>query len=354
MDFVPFVNAASSSNQAVIKQIGNEVTPWILAGDASSSSEAERPLQRLHNEILNFCKHQTVTKEDMDLREHARKDIEAIAKSIFPNCQVRIFGSQMSNLLTPASDLDIAILNISEDIDDPMELFANAIKARNIVSYLEIIRNAKVPIVKLDHIVGVSVDILFNNSSGLSTATLMKRLAREFPPLRPLTIVLKTFLVQRKLNDTYTGGIGSFVLTCLIVSFLQMRCKVSSTLPTPLNWNLGSLLIDFFGLYGTTFNFNEIGISIRNNGFYFLKETKGIEFYNPSRPLLLSIENPEDPSIDMGKNSFNFPKVKRAFEHAYQVLVSALQSNNKASLLSFIIRQDDAIGAVNAPRQRDE
>ena len=43
------------------------------------------------------------------------------------------------------------------------------------------------------------------------------------PPLRPLVLVLKFFLAQRGLNETFTGGVGSYMLQLMVVSFLQQR-----------------------------------------------------------------------------------------------------------------------------------
>jgi non-canonical poly(A) RNA polymerase PAPD5/7 len=87
-------------------------------------------------------------------------------------------------------------------------LLEEAIKARGIASYLEVISSAKVPIVKMDHIASrISVDICMNNDSGLKTGAIMRKFVKDYPPLRPLTMVLKMFLSQRKLHETYTGGI---------------------------------------------------------------------------------------------------------------------------------------------------
>jgi len=44
----------------------------------------------------------------------------------------------------------------------------------------------------------------------------------EFPALPCLVLVLKQFLNQRDLNDVYTGGLGSYSLILLIVSFFQV------------------------------------------------------------------------------------------------------------------------------------
>jgi len=45
---------------------------------------------------------------------------------------------------------------------------------------------------------------------------------QEFPALHCLVLVLKQFLNQRDLNDVYTGGLGSYSLILLIVSFFQV------------------------------------------------------------------------------------------------------------------------------------
>ena len=51
--------------------------------------------------------------------------------------------------------------------------------------------------VKFDHRrTGISVDICLNNDSGLHTGKLIKGFVRAYPPLRPLTLVLKMFLVR--------------------------------------------------------------------------------------------------------------------------------------------------------------
>ena len=134
-------------------------------------------------------------------------------------------------------------------------------------------------------------------------------MVREYPPLRPLTMVMKVFLVsapsaffwalglsfdrlicnnvptsqaQRRLNDTYSGGIGSFVLCAMIVSFLQMRKRLEIKKGKQLSWNLGALLVEIFHLYGNTFNYMHTGISIRDGGFYFRKREKK-DWENPNR-----------------------------------------------------------------------
>lgn len=43
----------------------------------------------------------------------------------------------------------------------------------------------------------------------------------------------------------------------------------------------------------------------------------------------------------MGRNSFMMVKIRRAFEHAHQLLTVAVADTNQPSYLSFVIRPDD-------------
>lgn len=96
-------------------------------------------------------------------------------------------------------------------------------------------------IMKRLQVSGVGVDISFDASSGLVTRALISDLLRRYPPVRPLVIVLKYFLIQvlsfldgcdyhqtemcvnmqRGLNETYMGGVGSFLLVLMVVHIVQ-------------------------------------------------------------------------------------------------------------------------------------
>ena len=73
------------------------------------------------------------------------------------------------------------------------------------------------------------MDISFNSTNGIETAKIVRGFV-ENPKLgditRILLLLIKQFLVQRYLNEVYTGGLSSYALLCMIVSFL----RVSSTM----------------------------------------------------------------------------------------------------------------------------
>jgi non-canonical poly(A) RNA polymerase PAPD5/7 len=93
---------------------------------------------------------------------------------------------------------------------------------------------------------------------------------------------------------------------------------------------LGKHLIDFFELYGTLFNYDDVGISIRTG--YFWKEKRGWKDWDSMR---LCVENPQDKDVDIGRGSYNIKRVQRAFQHAYDTLI--FNNGSSVSLLKLII-----------------
>lgn len=68
----------------------------------------------------------------------------------------------------------------------------------------------------------MQVDISFNMSNGVKSAELIKTYIEQFPVLPKLVYVLKQFLLERDLNEVFTGGISSYSLILMCISFLQV------------------------------------------------------------------------------------------------------------------------------------
>ena len=120
----------------------------------------------------------------------------------------------------------------------------------------------------------------------------------------------------------------------LVTSYLQRCYKKGNTE----NVDLGKHLIDFFELYGTQFNYEDIGLSIRKGGKYFQKSTRGWEGWDERSRFRLCVENPQDPEVDIGRSAYNIKKVQRAFQHAYDTLI--FNNSSSVSLLKLIITCD--------------
>jgi len=67
-----------------------------------------------------------------------------------------------------------------------------------------------------------AVDISLNQTNGIQAGRVVNRLLQQMPALQPLIMIIKLFLSQRSMNEVYTGGLGSYAIVCMVVSFLQV------------------------------------------------------------------------------------------------------------------------------------
>lgn len=297
-----------------------------------------KPLVRLHNEILRFCDLVLLTDEEKDARKAAIRTVTESVATLYPKARVQVFGSEVTGLCLPSSDVDVVVHGAT---GNKLRAVAGELAKRGAAS-IEVVDSARIPIVKC-RLDGVAVDVSFDTESGLRTARVINDFLAAMPALRPLTLVVKCFLQQRELNETYSGGIGSFATQLMLVSFLQHRHRTDQATSTESAPNLGSLLLEFFELYGRDYNYSRTCISVRRNGSYVDKKSKG--FFNPSRPNLLAIENPDEPEMDVGKNSYNIHRVKRAFDFAYVAILRAANRRHDSVLAAAIDPGDPGLSA---------
>ena len=83
------------------------------------------------------------------------------------------------------------------------------------------------------------------NHNGLNCVSLVKDYLAENSLIEPLILVMKQMLKVYGFNDPYTGGLSSYALFLMIVSFLQEKKK-----PTVISQvNLGEILLELIRYY---------------------------------------------------------------------------------------------------------
>uniref|UniRef100_A0A0D6QZM7 polynucleotide adenylyltransferase n=1 Tax=Araucaria cunninghamii TaxID=56994 RepID=A0A0D6QZM7_ARACU len=314
--------------------------PWM-----DVRKKIKSPALLLHQEIIDFCNFLSPTTEEEAARRAAVGRVSEVIKFIWPNCQVKLFGSFETGLYLPSSDIDVVILNSNVQVPQKgLKALAKALSKKSVGTKIQVIGSARVPIIKFfEKESNVAFDISFDVQNGPEAAKFIKDAIEKIPPLRPLCLILKIFLQQRDLNEVFSGGIGSYALLVMLITHLQVHGNQESSTGRSmvLERNLGILLIDFFDLYGRKLNAYDVGISCRSGGQFFRKNPRG--FRNSKRPHLLSVEDPQAPENDIGKNSYNILKVRAAFALAHRKLTDIKIDNlisSQHSILGQIIRVD--------------
>lgn len=345
-------DAKPGKRPALIGSVLRWDVPW-MRRDISKYSR--QPMELLHQEIVDFANYVSPTEEERFARSEALRRLEAVVKGVWPEAVVQPFGSFDSQLFLPSSDLDVVVmhegLTVGEHAKPPLGKLAKALLKASLPlpETLRLITKARVPIIKyVDAQTDFELDVSFNVTSGLEAAAFMRQQMALQPAVRPLTLVLKHFLDMRSLNEVFSGGLGSYAVMCLVISFLQMHPLAQSGLIRP-HENLGVLLMEFFELYGRHFNSEVVGISVLQGGAYISKEDWG--WVQEAKPHLLSIVDPQNTENDISKGSFAYGAVRQSFEHAFNVLKCAMAElethqrrgkpgSSKASILGSIITLD--------------
>ncbi|CAH8618309.1 unnamed protein product [Heterobilharzia americana] len=285
----------------------------------------------LHNEMKDFIDYISPNPEEQFVREVVVAKVKDV---------VLVFGRIVKLTCLGVLKRDYTFLQVG---CLALTYLEQALSRSGISSEIKVLDKATVPIVKMtDKETELRVDISFNMTNSVRAAELIKTFIKNYPCLPYLVFVLKQFLLQRSLNEVWTGGLSSYALILMCVSFLQQSSRPEVSID---DINIGILLVEFFELYGRHFNYLNAAIRVTNGGCYVRKEVVQQNMERGLRPSLLCIEDPLCPGNDVGRRSYCALQVKQAFEYAYVVLSSAvlphyhfLHCNTDVSVLGRIIR----------------
>jgi DNA polymerase sigma len=263
------------------------------------------PRSKLHWDLCEFA---AQLQADSDARLPAQLAAQrlctATVQSLWPRAQVRPYGSHVTRLVLPSSDVDLVICLPKVRRDAPADAAGvlegrNAIKetwqqnlARKLKQEPWVVRDsvktlphAAVPIITLLTAppYNVRLDISFEGPghNGLATNDVVLSLLHEFPPLAPMMLVLKSFAIERGLAVAYSGGLSSYALLLLVARYLQEH---SDTMPNGFAnasravqhslstvqagvADFGLMLMGFLDFYGNRFDPRTTGISVASRCF---------------------------------------------------------------------------------------
>ncbi|KAF9512789.1 hypothetical protein BS47DRAFT_1393947 [Hydnum rufescens UP504] len=284
-------------------------TPWATAVQWDRCSNVA---QMLNEEVKAFVDYVSPTPQEHETRRLMIQWIRNVIISEYPDAEVLPFGSFETKLYLPLGDIDLVIKsdNIKGQRDrdkfSVLSKLASLLRRANITDNVEIIAKAKVPIIKFITSHGrIPIDISINQTNGLTAGLIVHQFMKEIPALRPLILVIKSFLSQRSMNEVFSGDASQD-------PSLQYQCLRQPRV----------LLVEFFETYGRFFQYDTVGISLRSGGHYFNKHHRG--WVNRGSPGLLSIEDPQDLTNDVSSGSFAIHRVRQTLLGAYEILSATL------------------------------
>lgn len=199
--------------------IANRVPPpWSNA----NITAVKGSLPRLHAEILAFQSFVIISPAEQSRQNYVLKLITHLTKALWSHAEVKIYGSAATGLNLPNSDLDIVVLaETGRSQTSMLHALLSKLKKSHEFTNLTCIDKARVPVIKMKHRSGLDVDVTVNQPGGVEATALILSYLKRYPEVKPLVLVLKAFLRQVGLNETYGGGVGSYLLFCMAVASVQ-------------------------------------------------------------------------------------------------------------------------------------
>ncbi|ETV94565.1 hypothetical protein, variant 3 [Aphanomyces invadans] len=231
-------NASSSNNQDDNPPAADELIPPVPPPNNLPFNDSTMH-RWLSHEIETCVDRVDVTMHLLrDKQRRATAALNRLVQDLYPASQVEVYGSTYTQLCLPHSDVDcVIVLPTTDGIPCPIDMLETVMTALGAcpwAGHLELVRSARIPILKLQFVKGklpVKMDITCSHSpghSGIEARTLVDEYRLAMPALRPLVLVLKAHLHAQGLNASYSGGLSSYALVVLVVRFLQFQGDVHS------------------------------------------------------------------------------------------------------------------------------
>jgi len=194
------------------------------------------------------------------------------------------------------------------------------------------------------------VDICLHDSShrGLRSKALINFLLNRYPMARPVTLVLKQWLIEQAYSMSHSGGLCSYGLLLMVVALLQHFPATS----------LAAALVGFLNFYGRRFDPQLYGVSVARAAFL---KRKSPTTWPPEQAELVErgllhptsapagkeicgeeahrfdplwVEDPVNPTNNVGRNCFRIRQIQRSLARAADVVAA----NEAGATLRAILR----------------
>lgn len=193
-------------------------------------------LSRLHDELVALSRQCSPSPADAARVAECVAAVERKAKKLVPNMRAHLFGSRAAGLATLGSDIDLVLLspahfldsnNVAAEFSDGrehtiefMSSLAEKLRPKPFVR-VDFLSRAAVPVIKGTTSDSLQCDVSVGLQGGLRACKVVAEKVGSFAELRPLVLVLKLILKERGLNEVFTGGLSSYAIFHLVLSFLQ-------------------------------------------------------------------------------------------------------------------------------------
>lgn len=270
--------------------------------------------------------------------------IQNLKEIVHCNCDIKLYGSYLTGLALPWSDIDLMLIKLDDEAFTKASymtfiqtLFiklksATWIKMINLIDDIPLLPKLKID---TDNDISIYLCVVsMSTNNFIKSGEIINQYSHKYEGIfTPMILALKQILFNSHLISNYnnninlTGGISSYALSILVISYLN---SISSSLETK---SLGKVFLDFIKFFGFQFDNSitnnpspnqDISSPINNKIFFTTENIPPIvlNYYtnavnNGSCELV--IIDPCDSKLNLAEKTFRFSNIKLAFMIGYNI-----------------------------------
>lgn len=323
-------------------------------------------MMQLTSEILAFLEYMTPDQGEVAASKSVMSELESRVAKALPNVSTKVTGSRSTGLATPLSDINLCILLPRTALINGGQSYASKMQtAKNKLLY--VIRQVLQQSRGYSHlsVYGHNPTLTgLHRDSGIRITLTVARdypasveyvnyYQTEFPTLRPLYILMRSMLEIHGLLEPGTGGLNSYSVFMMLVAALKMRQGTYD------RQDLGDQLLQFLETY-STFDFYRRGVSVDPPGTFdkwpnagrapvgvdrgetlepYERGRKVIARIHPRQPFLMCLQDPADPTNDLGKLSFRIKHIQALLKEVLANLRDAIWTSDSQPQSGALLRR---------------
>ena len=148
------------------------------------------------------------------------------------------------------------------------------------------------------------------NNNEKSNVIYIKEQLEIFPEIKPILILLKRYFYVKSMNSSFEGGLSSYNLFLLILSFAKY-ISINFSQSKNKIINLGYFLLQFLEFFGKNFDFKNCTVNLNSPYIY---EINSFNNYNSGKSLTIL-----DPltGLNASKSSYKIFEIQNMFLNSY-------------------------------------
>lgn len=250
--------------------------------------------------------------------------LKEIVEAELAGCKLEAVGGYATKMYLRNEDIELVAAAEQTAIDasmskvELMKAIARVVqKHPDKYTNLSLNSQSKSPVFRFVVIeLNTAFEVHFGRTDLLREAQQMEKNLQDSPEIRFLMFFMMVFLRQRDLNNSSQGGVGLFLLHCMVLSFFRHhRAKIQETRGRPdvSNALLSEYCLKMLEFYGLHFDCAKQKIVLGDGGKILEKSSKDNAF---------SLVCPQIDGSDIGVSAFRVKEVFNCLKNRYFFLTN--------------------------------